>query len=407
MIIRVTSTLAAILICLLAGMNLYAQKSSNGQKEPFYYAEPVFKPLEDGMGYHNYRIPSLLVTKNNVLLAMAEGREDLNNDHAKNDLVLMRSTNSGDTWEDPVIITEAGDNVTMNPVLVQASNGTIILCYIYFPEKRHTRQMKSHGIKMVEPGLKGDLIQRVYIVTSNDDGLTWSDPRELTDVVKSGENTIASICGPGTGITLTRGNHTGRVIIPMQEQFKQGEAKETLVFSLYSDNNGKTWHHGELAPPDDDGSGGEVQMVELEDGGVMLSTRNSSGYRRLAYSRDGGNKWTKLYKEKSLKDTGCMSPLLRYRWADDEKTGVIIHVGVTARVDGRKRGKAEFCLSYDDGKTWPVRKVFHDQAFDYSSLAILPDGNIGMLGEYDFNGERLKIRLAKLNLEWIETEYEQ
>ena len=403
MIIRKTSALAPILICLLAGMNLYAQKSSNSQKEPFYYAEPVFKPLEDGMGYHNFRIPSLLVTKNNVLLAMAEGREDLNNDHAKNDLVLMRSTNSGETWEDPVVTTEAGDNVTMNPVLVQASDGTIILCYIYFPEKRHTQQMKSHGVKMVEPGLKGDLIQRVYIVTSNDDGLTWSDPRELTDVVKSGENTIASICGPGTGITLTRGNHTGRVIIPMQEQFKQGETKETLVFSLYSDNNGKTWHHGELAPPDDDGSGGEVQMVELEDGGVMLSTRNSSGYRRLASSRDGGNTWTKLYKEKSLKDTGCMSPLLRYRWADDEKPGVIIHVGVTARVDGRKRGKAEFCLSYDDGKTWPVRKVFHEQAFDYSSLAIMPDGSIGMLAEYDFNGERLEIKLANLNLEWIET----
>lgn len=398
-----TSPLIAILICLLSGLNSSAQEPESGQEEPFYQTLPVFNPLEDGMGYHNYRIPSFLVTKNNVLLAMAEGREDMNNDHAKNDLVLMRSTNSGKTWEDPVVITSAGDNVTMNPVLVQAEDGTIILSYIYFPEKRHTRQMKSHGVEMVEPGLEGDLIERFFIVTSSDDGLTWSEPRELTQVVKSGKNTIASICGPGTGITLTRGVHKSRVIVPMQEQIKRGDSKETLLFSLYSDDNGKTWKHGEYAPPDDDGSGGEVQMVELEDGGVMLSSRNSSGYRRLAFSRDGGNTWTKLYKEKSLIDTGCMSPLLRYRWADDEKPGVIIHVGVTARVEGRRRGKAEFCLSYDDGKTWPVRKVFHEQAFDYSSLAILPDGNIGMLGEYDFNGERLKVRLAKLNLEWIET----
>ena len=393
---------AILLVCIFAGNNAYARESHTGQEEPYYSTSPVFNPLEDGMGYHNYRIPSFLVTQNNVLLAVAEGREDLNLDHAKNDLVLMRSTNSGETWEDPVVITEAGDNVTMNPVLVQAQDGTIILSYIYFPEKRHTRQMKSHGVEMVEPGLEGDLIERFFIITSNDDGLTWSEPRELTRVVKSGENTIASICGPGTGITLTKGDQKGRVIIPMQEQLKMDDTKETLLFSLYSDDNGKTWERGEYAPPDDDGSGGEVQMVELEDGGVMLSTRNSSGFRRLAISKDGGNSWTKLYKEKSLKDTGCMSPLLRYRWKENGKPGVIIHVGVTARVDGRRRGKAEFRLSYDDGKTWPVNKVFHEQTFDYSSLAILPDGSIGMLGEYDFDGERLKIRLAKLNLEWIE-----
>ena len=156
--------------------------------------------------------------------------------------------------------------------------------------------MKTHGVKMVDPGLKGDGIERFFIITSKDDGATWSKPKELTKVAKTGKNTIASICGPGTGVTLTKGEFKDRVIIPMQEQFKQGETKETHIFSLYSDDNGKTWHHGELAPPDDDGSGGEVQMVELEEGGVMLSTRNSSGYRRLASSRDGGNTWTKLYK---------------------------------------------------------------------------------------------------------------
>ncbi len=377
----------------------YGSRSSN--EEAYYYTVPVFNPLRDGMGYHNYRIPSFLVTKNNVLLAVAEGREDLNLDHAKNDLVLMRSSNGGETWEKPVIIAEAGDNVTMNPVMVQAEDGTITLSHIYFPQKRHTRQMKAHGVKLVEPGLKGDYIQRFFIITSKDDGATWSESRELTFVAKTGSNTIASICGPGTGITLTRGDYQGRVIIPMQEQLRNGDNMETYLYSLYSDDHGRNWEHGEFAPPDDDGSVGEVQMVELEDG-VMLSTRNSSGFRRVAFSNDGGTTWTKLKIEKSLEDTGCMSPLLRYRWKDEEKPGVIIHVGVTARVDGRRRGRAEFCLSYDDGNTWPVCKVFHDETFDYSSLAILPDGSIGMLGEYDFDGERAKIRLAKLNLKWIE-----
>ncbi len=376
--------------------------ASEGEDDAFYYTLPVFEPLSDGMGYHNYRIPSFWVTKNNVLLAIAEGREDLNLDHAKNDLVLMRSTDSGETWEKPVVIAEAGNNVTMNPVIVQAQDGTVIVSYIYFPEKRHTREMKTHGVKLVEPGLEGDFIQRFFIITSLDDGLTWSQPLELTSTAKTGSSTIASICGPGTGITLTRGEYNGRVIIPMQEQFRIGEKKETFLFSLYSDDHGRSWMHGELAPPDEDGSGGEVQMVELEDGSVMLSTRNSSGFKRVAFSNDGGLTWTKLRKETALEDTGCMSPLLRYRWKEGITPGVIIHVGVTARVEGRRRGRAVICLSYDDGKTWPVRKVFHKHTFDYSSLAILPDGNIGMLGEYDFDGERANIKLAKLNLKWIE-----
>jgi sialidase-1 len=373
-------------------------------ESPYFDTRAVFNPLSDGMAYHNYRIPSFLVTKNNVLLAVAEGREELNLDHAKNDLVLMRSSDGGDNWEDPVIIAEAGDNVTMNPVMVQAENGMVIVTYIYFPEKYHTREMSSHGVKLVEPGLSGDHIQRFFVITSEDDGVSWSKPHELTSVVKRGSSSLASICGPGTGITITRGEYKGRVIIPMQEQITEGKKKETYLYSLYSDDHGRSWNHGEFAAPEKDGSGGEVQMVELTDGSLMLSARNSSGFRRVAFSGDGGQTWSTLKKEKALTDTGCMSPLLRYRWPDGNDPGVIIHVGVTDRVEGRRRGKAVFCLSYDDGKTWPLCKVFHEGTFDYSSLAILPDGSIGMLAEYDFDGERAKIKLARFNLQWIEEE---
>ena len=83
--------------------------------------------------------------------------------------------------------------------------------------------------------------------------------------------------------------------------------------------------------------------------------------------------------------------------------GVIIHIGVTQRVNGRKRGDAIIALSYDDGKTWPIKKSLHKKEFDYSSLTILPDGTIGMLAEYDFNGERADIKFAKFNLEWIKS----
>ena len=395
-----------IVFILLFSLYANAQHNSNSEKS-FFESKNIFNPLSDGMGYHNYRIPSLLVTRKGTILAVMEGREDMNHDHAKNDIVLKRSTNNGDTWSKPTIIQEAGDNVVMNPVMVQALDGTIILTYIYFPKKRHSRD-RSHGVKQVDTGFKGNTIERLFVIKSTDEGLSWSEPQEITSVAKSSKNTIVSICGPGVGITLTKGKFRGRVIIPMSEAILKKAKRVDYSFALYSDDNGKTWKHGKFFPPTADGNlgGNEIQMVELEGGKVLASVR-SKGYRLISSSEDGAKTWSPLKKHKDLVDTGCMSPLLRYRWKTEKEAGVLIHIGVTGRPDGRKRGKSVIALSYDDGKTWSVQRPLYNQNFDYSSLVILPDGSIGMLAEYDFNGNRATIKFVKFNLSWIESKKKQ
>lgn len=369
---------------------------------PFFNSSILFDPLTDNMGYHNYRIPSLLVTQKGTILAVMEGREGMNFDHARNDIVLKRSVDNGANWSLPNVIAQAGDNVVMNPVMVQAKDGTIILAYIYFPEKRHSSD-RAHGIKAVDPGLEGSTIEKIFVIKSRDEGLTWSKPQEITKIAKRGNNSLHAICGPGVGITLNKGRYKGRVIIPMSETRIRRGKKIANNYALYSDDSGITWKHGKACPESRDGSlgGNEVQMVELENGDVLVSIR-SRGCRLLSRSRDGGRSWEPLKKQSDLVDTGCMSPLLRYRWTQGNKPGVLIHIGVTGRVDGRKRGMAIIALSYDDGKTWPLQKLLYDKAFDYSSLVLLPDGTIGMLAEYDFNGERAKIKFCRFNLKWIE-----
>ncbi len=383
---------------------LKKQTSISSKKEqPFFCASEIFNPLTDGMGYHNYRIPSLLATQKGTLLAIMEGREDMNFDHAKNDIVLKRSSDNGKTWSLPRVIQDAGDNVVMNPVMVQAIDGTIIMTYIYFPEKRHSGN-RAHGVREVDPGLTGDTIEKVFVIRSKDDGLTWSSPTEITQIAKSSKNTLYSICGPGVGITLTKGKHKGRVIIPMSETLKVKEEKISNNYALYSDDKGISWTHGKSCPPSKDGKtgGNEIQMIELEGGAILASVR-SKGNRLLSRSHDGGQTWEALQDHKELIDTGCMSPLLRYSWKDGNEPGVLIHIGVTGRPEGRKRGKSILAMSYDDGKTWPVQKELYSKNFDYSSLALLNNGNIGMLAEYDFNGDRAKIKFAEFNLEWIKS----
>ena len=389
-------------IVLFFSISVLAQPNINSEK-PFFESKTIFNPLTDGMGYHNYRIPSLLVTQKGTILAVMEGRENMNHDHARNDIVLKRSANNGETWSKPTVIAEAGDNVVMNPVMVQATNGNIILTYIYFPEKLHSSD-RSHGVKQVETGLKGNKIERLFVIKSSDEGLSWSEPREITLTAKSSKNTIVSICGPGVGITLTKGKYKGRIIIPMSEAIQKNGKRVGYNFALYSDHNGEIWKHGKFFPPTADGNlgGNEIQMVELEGGKVLASVR-SKGNRLITTSEDGGKTWASLQKQKDLVDTGCMSPLLRYRWESENEPGVLLHVGVTGRPDGKKRGESVIALSYDDGKIWSVQCPLYNNSFDYSSLINLPDGGIGMLAEYDFNGDRADIRFVKLNLAWIES----
>ena len=52
-------------------------------------------------GYHNYRIPSLLVAGASTVLATVEARRGVGGDWDENDLLLRRSTDGGLTWAAP------------------------------------------------------------------------------------------------------------------------------------------------------------------------------------------------------------------------------------------------------------------------------------------------------------------
>lgn len=45
-------------------------------------------------------------------------------------------------------------------------------------------------------------------------------------------------------------------------------------------------------------------------------------------------------------------------------------------------------MSYDNGKTWPVKKLLGEGGFAYSSLAMVEPGVVGVL--YEENQEHIK-----------------
>ncbi len=363
-----------------------------------FAAEPeftdVFKSKTEG--YAQIRIPSVVVTKQGIVLAFAEGRERPT-DQAENDIILKRSSDGGKTWGPLQVVHEDGKNSLNNPTaVVEQERGRVFLMYQRIPA-----HMKEHG-KNIETGHEGTNIYRNLLVWSDDDGATWTKPLDVTRTTKRATNATTIASGPGIGIQLTRGPHKGRLIIP----FNEGPYYQWNNFAVFSDDNGAKWNVGENVPGAflKDAKLGqrsqlnEVQMVELSDGSVRLNSRQFAGakVRKTSVSKDGGVTWSQVEDVPALRDPSCNASVLRYSFGDGASgLGRILYSGP----DAMSRSNGSIHLSRDDGATWPVKRVLWPGSFAYSVLTKLPDGEVGCLFETD---NYARIVFARVPATWVE-----
>ncbi|WP_165070357.1 sialidase family protein [Paludisphaera rhizosphaerae] len=353
----------------------------------------VFSPKADG--FASIRIPSVVVGKNGTVLAFAEGRAD-DADQAKNRIILKRSKDGGRTWEKAKVIAEDGDKALNNPcAAVERESGLVLLLYQSYPAGVNERSGK------IQPGYAGDLVVRNWLITSDDDGLTWTQPRDVTKETKRESRVTTIAGGPGIGIQLRHGKHAGRILMP----FNEGPFGVWNIYAVYSDDKGKTWKMGDAAPgglldAGDDKKKtsmvNEAQFVELKDGSIRFNVRRWSGkaVRKTCVSEDGGVSWSKVDDAPDLADPGCMGSVLRYTDPADGARSRILFSGPQST----KRENGTVFVSYDEGKTWPTKRVLCQNAFAYSCLTALPDGTIGCL--YEANGTS-KIVFARFTLDWL------
>ena len=337
--------------------------------------------------YPAYRIPAITRTRAGTLLAFAEGRQSLS-DHAKNDIVLKRSTDDGETWEPLQVLWDAGDDCLNNPCVVQLHDvfpGRILLMFQKYPNGCHER--------CVGPGYSGNIC-RSYLMWSDDDGRTWSAPWEITTQVKRPTVATSVASGPGVAVQKRHAPHAGRIVFP----FNQGGAGYS-VYAAYSDDGGLSWQWGDLA--DDAGLGGidanEVQMAELSDGRLILNARSTGGsYRLVAESADGGQTWNALRQETALIEPHCNASILTLTDpADGFAESRLLYAGPDA-TSSRSHGRV--WVSYDDGATWPVSREVYPGGYAYSVLADIDQRSLGVLFERDGYS---RITWARFSLDWL------
>lgn len=330
----------------------------------------------DDDGVHTFRIPGLVTSKTGTLISVYDVRRRSGGDLPGDvDVGMSRSTDGGRSWEPMKVIMDMGndpawryDGVGDPAILVDSTTGTIWVAATW---SHGNRSWRGSG-----PGLTPDETGQLMLVRSDDDGLTWSKPINITSQVKKPAWCFI-LQGPGKGITMRDGT------LVFAAQYQDPPDKNRLPHStiIYSKDHGKNWQVGTSAFDDTT----EAQVVEIEPGVLMLNCRfNRKAVRVVMTSRDLGRTWQKHpTSERSLVEPGaCMASLIDV----DREVGKDLGNWLLFSNPDSTAGRHHITIkaSPDRGLTWPKEHrllLDEENSAGYSCLSMIDEQTIGILYE--------------------------
>lgn len=361
----------------------------------------VWRKGEDAMSSHF--VYGLTISTKGTLLAFSEARLEAGDD-TPHHLVLKRSSDAGDTWSDDIVIERAdgafwrGQGVEgrlecwANPAAItDRETGRVFVFYVL-------NEGRLEGMHHAQR------YTRVFLRSSDDEGLTWSDRVEVTDLLNAKADGAPNrnaegqwmldinghpcdhlgrafhMPGPGHGLQLKN----GRMFMQFWSRVSLGDPEGNVIpleqrrygiRLLYSDDNGRSWRtgasFGEGLPAI------ESRMVELDNGDLYLNARTGNGrnaQRGIMISGDGGATWQVRGFDSAMPrfvsvDCGLISV---------HRNGQQILLMSHPRNPNRRR-ELTISASTDGGTTWQIHHPIHAEGANYSDLVALPDGRVGLL----------------------------
>ncbi|MDX9902746.1 MAG: exo-alpha-sialidase [Bacteroidales bacterium] len=345
-------------------------------------------------GVDTYRIPGLVTTNSGTLIAVYDNRYNNSKDLQEDiDIGMSRSTDGGQTWEPMKVIIDMGEygglpqqlNGAGDPcVLYDHVNGTLWVAALWMSGSAPDKMLWWAS----QPGMTPQETGQFILVKSTDDGLTWSEPINITEQIKDPSWQLL-LQGPGCGITMS----DGTLVFPAQFKADIGvkaldggqyTCHSTIV---YSRDGGETWQIGTGAKSNTT----EAQVAELTDGSLMLNMRDDrnrtdkseTNGRAVAITTDLGETWTVHPSSNgALPEPNCMASLIA---ADITVDGQEKRVLFFSNPNNKgERTNMTVKASLDEGVSWPEKQqteLFAPAGYGYSCLTMVDDSHLGILYE--------------------------
>ncbi|MFD0318339.1 exo-alpha-sialidase [Streptomyces flavalbus] len=389
--VRLRATLTAAVVTAAAGLLPTAAEARPTAAEAAPFAHQVlFRADRDPGGYACFRIPAIVRTNDGTLLAFAEGRVLNCGDATDIDIVLKRSTDGGRTWGPLQVINDGGGDTHGNPApVVDRKTGRVLLAQTY----NTGRPDSAHCAIPCD--------RAPWLQYSDDDGRTWSRPRDLSAELLPAHWNSWFATGPVHGVQLTRGAHAGRLVLGVNaETYSGGRVTANHAALVISDDGGEHWRIGatDTHPVAADGTfrqkPSEVTPAELPDGTLLVSSRDEEGtdlgHRSQTLSRDGGESFSTPF-------TGL--PDLYTPEVQGALLSLDDRVLLSAPGDPDRRRTMMLRSSHDGGRTWDSTDrgtVIAGDWAGYSDLVDVDADTVGLMYEGGAVDARDEIRFVRV-----------
>ncbi len=406
----------------------------------------------------NYRIPSLVRTKDGNLVASADERYFTGSDNPNRiEKVVRISTDNGLTWGKQITaVATLGDDkmhssAAIDPAtLYDDESDTVFMIYSFTPagigilncergsglkngkqivkkgcctylveNGELTHNGKPIGITVDEQGYLssgGNIFTKtspycaygtsyLMLTKSTDGGNTWSKPECLDGMVKSKRMHFLG-AGPANGIKIKEGKYKGRLVFPVY--YGLGKLPMSLTCAvIFSDDGGNTWKLG--ATPEINGRfpkknpwfipdplmTTESQVIELSGDRLAVFMRNHRARRRILRA-ESNNGGVSWGKPEFIEDLPqCICQITAIEFEYEGKRMVC---AINAS-NPKKREHGTLKLSLDEGKTFPYAFTITEGEFVYSSAVYLGNGDIAVL--YEDNTQHEDVKFTVINVKEV------
>ena len=304
-------------------------------------------------------------------------------DDAPARIAEITSDDQGRTWSQPQVVVDNGHNQNvMSVTLLRLHSGKLALFYLI----NRNLWLDCHP----------------YMKISSDEGVTWSEPKEVFDAPG---NFVLN----NDRVIQTR---SGRLIMPVAfhrsrtaQDVEQAFDSRALDLWYLSDDEGATWREAKSwwAIPVPSKSGlQEPGVVELADGSLFSWARTDQGCQYGFTSHDGGETWSPPVPTE-MKSPVSPASIKRLPHSDSLLAVYNVHSGKFSYPQG-KRTPLVAAVSSDNGKSWPIRKEIEGDPQGWYCYTAIHFVDHAVLLAYcaGYPGHHLdRLRIRRVDVAWL------